>query len=190
MNDDIKNIVSDLKENMLIPRFFDDAELVQIIPYFQIVEFAPNATIFRGGDEGKFIGFVVSEKMEVKKQTEFKGRFIILALLGRGSLAGELSMITGQPRTATINAVEDSCLLILKRTPLEDFIHTYPQAGIILLKGVIQTISLRLASIAGRLTKFFQIVHQSRTFKTDTDPQDYRRNYAIHRLPCCDKYLF
>lgn len=155
MNDDIKKIVFELKENMLIFRFFDDAEIDQIIPYFEITDFSPNDSVFDEGDEGDFIGFVVSGKLEVKKQTEFKGRYVILARLGRGSLAGELSMITGQPRTATINAVEDSRLLILKREALEVFTQAYPESGIKLLKGVIQTISIRLTSIAGRLTKFF-----------------------------------
>lgn len=150
----IREFIKDLKEEMVF-FLFDEKELEEIVPFFELRHFPANSVVFREGDEGNFICFILSGKLEVKKETEFKGNQIILAILGKGSLVGELSLFDKYYRSATVEAVEDSLLLMLKNSALDALIEQYPQAGIKLLKGFIRVLSLRLRKATERLTTIF-----------------------------------
>ena len=101
------------------------------------------------------MGFVVSGRLEVKKQTEFKGNQLIIAILGSGALVGELSIFDRHDRSATVEAVENTTMLILRNETLDNFIHQHPVTGIKLLKNLIRILSLRLRKATERLTNIF-----------------------------------
>ena len=101
------------------------------------------------------MGFVVSGKLEVKKQTEFKGNQLIIAILGSGALVGELSIFDRHDRSATVEAVENTTMLILRNDTLDNFTHQHPFTGIKLLKNLIRILSLRLRKATERLTNIF-----------------------------------
>jgi CRP-like cAMP-binding protein len=155
MDISVKEALYSLKDKMQIFQFFDDEELESFVPYISIANYPSGAVIFQEGDKEGFIGFVISGKLQVKKQTEFKNREIVLAVLTKGSFAGELSMIDGQERTATIKAVEASSLLILKREALDLFIKEHPVSGVKILRGIIHTMAIRQRMTSERLLSFF-----------------------------------
>jgi CRP/FNR family transcriptional regulator, cyclic AMP receptor protein len=51
----------------------------------------------------------------------------ILAFLGPGAIVGELSIIDGLPRSATVIAVRDAKLSFLSRTEFEVFAEKHPE---------------------------------------------------------------
>jgi CRP/FNR family transcriptional regulator, cyclic AMP receptor protein len=51
----------------------------------------------------------------------------ILAILGPGALVGELSLIDGAPRSATVTAIRDSTLSFVTRAAFEAFAQANPQ---------------------------------------------------------------
>jgi CRP/FNR family transcriptional regulator, cyclic AMP receptor protein len=51
----------------------------------------------------------------------------ILAFLGTGAIVGELSMIDGRPRSASIVAVRDTALSFLSRAAFEAFAQRHPE---------------------------------------------------------------
>jgi CRP-like cAMP-binding protein len=51
----------------------------------------------------------------------------ILAFLGPGSIVGELSIIDGLPRSATVVAIRNTELCFLSRAAFEDFAHKHPE---------------------------------------------------------------
>ncbi len=139
---------------MQIFQLLNDNELEKIVPLFKKIDCPAGTVIFNEGEPGDFIGFVISGKLEVKKHTEFNKQ-IILAILSKGSFAGELSMISGQSRSATVAALENSSLLILGREELNSFIQHYPDIGIKILRGIIRTISIRMRKNVERLVSIF-----------------------------------
>ena len=150
----IREFIKDLKGEIVF-FLFNEKELEEIFPFFELRHFPSNSVVFREGDEGNFICFILSGKLEVKKETEFKGNQIILAILGKGSLVGELSLFDKYYRSATVEAVEDTLLLVLKNSTLDELIEKYPQAVIKLLKSFIRVLSLRLRKATERLTTIF-----------------------------------
>jgi CRP/FNR family transcriptional regulator, cyclic AMP receptor protein len=149
-----KAFLEEIKEEMICC-FLDTEEIDKIASFFEIKKYPANTVIFKEGDAGDFIGFVVSGKLEVKKQTEFKGNQIIVALLSKGALVGELSMFDKHSRSATVEAVEDTILVVLTNEAMETLLRQYPAIGIQLLKGFIRILSLRLRKVTERLTTIF-----------------------------------
>jgi len=153
-NNIIKEHLDKLRSEMIFS-FIEDEDAEKVIPFFESVDYPVGAVIFKEGDAGDFIGFVVSGKLEVKKQTEFKGNQLIIALLSSGALVGELSIFDQHKRSATVEAVEDTTMLILRSKSLEALIQQHPYTGIKLLKGLIRILSLRLRKATERLTTIF-----------------------------------
>jgi CRP-like cAMP-binding protein len=135
--------------------FLNEEDFGQIACFFEPVTYPANTIIFKEGDPSGFIGFVLSGKLEVKKQTEFKGNQLIIAILTKGSLIGELSIFDENQRSATIEAVEDTSVLILRNDAFEALLKEYPEIGIKLLKGFIRILALRLRKTTERLTTIF-----------------------------------
>ncbi|MGC2078445.1 MAG: Crp/Fnr family transcriptional regulator, partial [Xanthobacteraceae bacterium] len=64
----------------------------------------------------------------------------ILAFLGRGAIVGELSIIDGLPRSASVVAVRDTTLRCLSRVAFEDFAEKHPE----LYKSLVKLLAQRL----------------------------------------------
>jgi CRP-like cAMP-binding protein len=155
MKNNLQELLYKLKDEMGVCQLLDDKEIKTVAPCFDLVEYPAGSIIFSEGDIGNFMGFIISGKLEVKKQTEFKGKQIILALLGKGSFVGELSTFDKYTRSATVIALEDSKIIILRRETLETLLQDYPQTAIKMLQGIIQILSIRLRKSTERLAAIF-----------------------------------
>jgi CRP-like cAMP-binding protein len=133
----------------------NEEDFAKIACFFESVTYPATTVIFREGDPAGFIGFVLSGKLEVKKRTEFKGNQLIIAILTKGALVGELSIFDENRRSSTVEAVEESSLLILRDNAFETLLRDYPEIGIKILKGFIRILSLRLRKTTERLTTVF-----------------------------------
>jgi len=150
----IKEHLNTLREEMMFD-MLDDEDIEKITPFFEVIVYPANKVIFKEGDLGDFIGFVLSGKLEVKKQTEFKGNQLIIALLSKGAMVGELSMFDEHKRSATVEAVEETTLMILRNEAMESLIKQHPHTGIKILKALIKILALRLRKATERLTTIF-----------------------------------
>jgi CRP/FNR family cyclic AMP-dependent transcriptional regulator len=155
MEETIKEIARDLKDDTNLFHLFEESELELIAPYFKRAKFQTGDPVFKEGEEGDYIAFVKSGRVEIKKETEFKGKQIVLAKMGRGSCLGELALFDQQPRSATVEALEDTELLTLDRKSMDKFIEDYPALGIKVLKGLSRVLSLRMRQAADRLVVIF-----------------------------------
>src|SRR5213595_573437 len=72
--------------------------------------------LFREGDEGDSIYVILSGRLEVVAETP---KPTVLWRLRRGEAVGELAVLTGEPRAASVLAVRDTDLLRVSR---EDFL--------------------------------------------------------------------
>lgn len=135
--------------------FLSEEDFEKIACFFESVSYPAHKVICREGDPADFIGFILSGKLEVKKQTAFKGNQLIIAILTKGALVGELSIFDDLKRSATIEAVEDTSMLLLRNEAFDSLLKEYPEIGIKLLKGFIRILSLRLRKTTERLTTVF-----------------------------------
>ncbi len=154
-SDELKKLIIETKDKLQVFQLLNEDELNTIIPYFELVNYKAGETLFKEGDPGDYFAIVLSGKLEVTKETEFKGKSIVLAVLGKGSFTGELAMLDEQVRSATVVAPVDSELFVLKRDTLDKFMQEHPHVGIKILKGIVRTMSLRLRKSVERMATIF-----------------------------------
>jgi CRP/FNR family cyclic AMP-dependent transcriptional regulator len=90
------------------------------------VALARNQALFRAGDPCEGCYRVVEGLLKVTAAAPSR-RERILAILGPGALVGELSMIDGAPRSASVTAIRDAKLTFVTRAAFETFAQASPE---------------------------------------------------------------
>jgi len=151
----IRRAVAEIMDDVAVFHFLNKEEMETLLPYLELKVYAQGETLFREGDPGDFVCFICSGKVEIKKETQFKGKHVIIAVFSKGSFVGELSIIDGKPRSATVVALEDSQTLVFTRGKFESLVRDHPQIGVKLLQGIARVLSLRLRKAGDRLAAIF-----------------------------------
>ena len=138
-----------------IPLFDElkSSELKIIARQMNFVEIHRRETVFKEGDKGDYVCFVVDGILDVVKQST-AGRDVVIASLSRGRSIGEMSAIDDYPRSATVKARTNSTLVILSRNGLELISQGYPKIGIKILRGLARVLSMYLRKTSSQLADY------------------------------------
>jgi CRP-like cAMP-binding protein len=90
------------------------------------VPYPVGGAVVRQGDEGDSLFLVATGRVEVSVRAPGGGPERSLATLGPGDYFGEMSLLTGAPRSATIRAVEETSLVILRKEALRPLLVADP----------------------------------------------------------------
>lgn len=90
------------------------------------VRLAPEQTLFVAGDPGDGC-YCVDEGLLKVTVIAPSGAERILAILGAGAVVGELAVIDGRPRSATVMALRESQLGHISRAAFEGFAQRHPE---------------------------------------------------------------
>jgi len=101
-----------------------DEEREALVREMEVESHDEGSVIISEGDPGASMYVIVSG--EVKVYTRGKAGAIYLARLGEGDFFGEVSVLTGKPRTATITASQRTELLRLDKAKLDGVLSKYP----------------------------------------------------------------
>jgi predicted acylesterase/phospholipase RssA/CRP-like cAMP-binding protein len=102
------------------------AALEAIAGRLQPVHHKRGDVVFREGEPGETMFLVVSGQVEVLAGADQAP----LAALGPGSFVGELALLLGEPRSATLRVVADTSLLALRRVDLDTLLTDHPVIGV------------------------------------------------------------
>ncbi len=105
----------------------DDARKI-LTERAKFVEYGPGQAIVRQGDQGDTLYLVARGEVAVQVDVENAPPKEV-ARLGRGALFGEMSVLTGDPRTATVVASSDAALLQVDRDVFERILSREPELG-------------------------------------------------------------
>jgi len=103
------------------------------------VKLRADAVLFLAGDAGDGCYRVEDGLLKVAMISR-SGTERILAFLGPGAIVGELSIIDGLPRSASVVAVRESVLSFLSRAAFEDFTAKHPEV----YKSLVTLLATRL----------------------------------------------
>lgn len=106
--------------------------------------------VFREGDAGSTIFVVRKGRVRISKGV--RGGQKTFAVLGPGELFGEMSVINGEPRTASAEALEDVTLLELDAARFEKMVLSEPEIAVRILKNLAKRLS-EADSLIALLTK-------------------------------------
>ena len=86
--------------------------------------FAPGETVIRAGDPGASMFVVHNGRVSV--QLSENGRARTVATLSEGAFFGEMALFTGEPRTASIVALEETEVLEIGHAAMKQVFDTNP----------------------------------------------------------------
>jgi CRP-like cAMP-binding protein len=101
----------------------NELEIRQLVEIGQLQSLVPGEVLFREQDGADGFYIVISGLVEV--YTEQLGR--VLANLGPGSFFGELALMLGIPRTASVKAKEKSLLFVVRFPQFEQLLQDNPE---------------------------------------------------------------
>jgi CRP-like cAMP-binding protein len=97
------------------------------------VRLSGGATVFRQGDAGGSMYVIRAGTVRLLKESQ--GRQRVVTTLGPGDFFGEMAVVTGRPRSATAEVVEEADLI---RVPADKLQHMIAETGEIALRMIRQ----------------------------------------------------
>lgn len=101
-------------------------ELTRLAGDVRSAPYAAGETLFRQGDAGDTVGVVSSGRVAVLVSAA-GGPAVRVAELGPGSVFGEMSLLTGEPRSATIQAEADTVVLVISKASFAALLQADPE---------------------------------------------------------------
>ena len=103
-----------------------EAVIRAVLAQGQLLEFGPGEVVFRQGDQGDRLFVVKSGVLEVLSTPTDATEPVPVAYLGTGEVLGELALLTGSPRSATVRSPEHAELFVVDRTVFVALMDTLP----------------------------------------------------------------
>jgi type IV pilus assembly protein PilB len=97
-------------------------------------DYLPHQPIVREGGPGDAAFVVVSGLVAVRHKDPDSGVEFQLAELGPGQMFGEMALITGKPRGASVVAIEPTACAVLERGDFERLVHERPNVALTLAR--------------------------------------------------------
>ena len=144
-----------MKRQLRCFSFLSDLEIDEISRYFHCQVLSAPGYLWRSGEVDGCMAFIVSGRIELKVDTDFPGKQVVVGVFSRGAVIGAGSVLKQQPRTSTARALENCGLVLLNRENFEALLEAHPIIGIKLLKGVLLSESHRLSKAYARLASVF-----------------------------------
>jgi len=117
------------------------------------VQIPAGSQVVKQGELPKHFYVVISGKLKVYRET-LDGIRTDLTVMGPGAYFGEVALVTGKPRTASVEAVEDSVLLAIGKEEFDSVLDQNPK----LARQIINSLSQWLVEGDKRLEQ--ETVHQ------------------------------
>jgi NTE family protein len=132
--------------------YLNEDEVVEVADRFTWFTALGGKTLIRQGDPSDELYIVVSGALGVYIRVESGGeRF--LGRIGPGETVGEMGIISGEPRSATVRALRDAEVLAIAKVEWDSFANRHPGA----LRGVTRLLIERLrAAQSGGGAKAFE----------------------------------
>lgn len=107
----------------------EDRELDALVATTTTKRVKAKETLFRRGDPGNQLYGILSGSLKVMT-TGIDAKDVMFNLMGPGEVLGEIALLDGKERSATVIAVEATELMTLDRRELFPFLEKHPRAAI------------------------------------------------------------
>lgn len=144
-----------MKEVFKFFKTLSDDEIEAFLSYCENRQVDGGEILWHEGDTDNYAAFVVSGKVGIKKKTEFKGKYMIVGTFARGTVVGELCLLSDNARSVTAEVLEPAEIVILSSMNFEMLIAERPMLGLKLLRHIFLVISKRLQRSTDRIAKIF-----------------------------------
>ncbi len=135
----------------------DEARIV--VSYMQPRKFEEGTVFIQEGDKNNtdYMVLVLDGEVTVENIVVSRTTPVTTAVLGSGSLLGEMGIVDGEPRSATCTATSPVRAAILARGALEQLMNEQPAIGGKFMMSISLRIAQRLRDTADKLKLYAQL---------------------------------
>jgi CRP-like cAMP-binding protein len=129
-----------------------EAVLQAVIVQGRFIDSGPGQVVVRQGEHGERLYIVKSGVLEIVA-VRSDGDVAPVAYLGPGEVLGELALLTGSPRSATVRSPERAELFTLEKPVFLDLMETMPvfaRSLCVLLARRLETTTLKVPRVASK----------------------------------------
>ena len=113
----------------------DDATLTTLSQSVVFRTFPKQAILIHEGDESDSLYMILSGRLQVYTSNS-EGKEVLLSTLTAGDCFGELSLLDGQPRSASVRTLTPCQALILSRVAFTNCLYQHPNVALELLRAL------------------------------------------------------
>jgi CRP/FNR family transcriptional regulator len=113
-----------LRQLSRILNVLTDEELERLIPHLTERRFKPRQILFATGDPAERVYLILRGRVKIYQVAD-NGKEIILDLVGKGDVVGDMAIVEDGERTATAQAIEETMAVSIS---WEDFSHLMQQS--------------------------------------------------------------
>lgn len=130
-----------LLKNTDIFRDLPDEELIRLAARMIERSYPPNHAIVREGAAGDAMFIIANGRAEIRKRDPRNNDFdVAITTLGDGAAFGEMALLTGNPRSATVMATSTTKVLVLMKNDFDVLLHEHQSLSIELSRIVAERI--------------------------------------------------
>lgn len=125
----------------------------------QHVDVPRHSVVTKEGDPGDGFYIIISGEVRLYRGNE-EGTEIDVSILGPGEVFGEMSLLTGEPRSTSAQALEETHLMFLPRDDFERISAKFPELSRVLVKELRSRVlsdEARMVSAAEKAVKASQL---------------------------------
>lgn len=127
-------------------RSFLPQERKQILGKFNMEVFPVGATVLEEGAPGDSLYIIKTGQVEVFT-VDVQGAPLTLAQLQEGDFFGEISLLTGRPRTASVKVLQAAELLRLAKNDFDQIIESHPEVKQILENSLLLRLESKMKAL-------------------------------------------
>ncbi|HZW26599.1 MAG TPA: cyclic nucleotide-binding domain-containing protein [Gallionella sp.] len=145
--------IASMLEDAQMLKDFEWSQIEALANYVQLYRATPKTVLFREGDRGDFMCIVLEGKLEIHKEDNQRVDKTVSTVLPGRSL-GEMTIVDGEPRSATAVAVQTSTLAVLTQQNFKRIMEEKPALSAKLLLEIARLLSQRLRLTSGILVDY------------------------------------
>jgi CRP/FNR family transcriptional regulator, cyclic AMP receptor protein len=135
-------------------------EIEKIARIVRHVSFSANTRIFAEGEPGNAMYLVKSGRVRVSRTPPDCGEEA-LAILGPGSVFGEMAVLDGGQRSADVIVLDPCELLVIERKDFAQLLFDDKELAYYVLNAIVRTLAGRLREMDEKLVAFFMMARFS-----------------------------
>lgn len=136
-------------------RGMSDDEVREIVRTSKSRLLKAGEALFNQGETASALYIVEYGELEVRAQGAL-GEEVVLAMLGSGTVVGEMAILEGSPRSATVEALSDCRVFELSREDFEALRENRSRAAYKLIMNLAQTLGERRRQTDARVEEVFK----------------------------------
>lgn len=144
---------AEMLEKTQLGKGLEWSEIQTLSGFMEAFQGCVGSSICRQGEDSVFLSIVCRGRVDIVKE-DLANNSKIIASLGPGNLLGEMSLIDGEPRSATAVAHSPVELLVLTKQGYERLSEEYPRLWGKLVVKIAEILSRRLRQTSGILAEY------------------------------------